>query len=126
MGRIDHANRKCEWPGCNELGRLTGKTLKDGTPTRNKLCWVHVCEDHDSMGAPIYRKYRKDYCENIDGRLGFKCDYKIQWEGQLDVDHIDGNHNNNEESNLQTLCKNCHALKTNINEDWKDKTINTI
>lgn len=31
---------------------------------------------------------------------------------QLDVDHIDGNHNNRAISNLQTLCANCHRLKT--------------
>ena len=33
---------------------------------------------------------------------------------QLDVDHIDGNHNNDEEVNLQTLCANCHRLKTYV------------
>jgi len=38
---------------------------------------------------------------------------------QLDVDHIDGNNKNNETSNLQTLCANCHRLKTYINKDWK-------
>lgn len=40
---------------------------------------------------------------------------------QLDIDHIDGNHNNNEPSNLQTLCSNCHRLKTYIQihkPDW--------
>jgi len=31
---------------------------------------------------------------------------------QLDVDHIDGDHRNNDPANLQTLCKNCHVLKT--------------
>ena len=31
---------------------------------------------------------------------------------QLDVDHIDGNHKNNAKENLQTLCANCHRLKT--------------
>jgi 5-methylcytosine-specific restriction endonuclease McrA len=31
---------------------------------------------------------------------------------QLDVDHIDGNHRNNNPENLQTLCANCHRLKT--------------
>jgi len=36
---------------------------------------------------------------------------------QLDVDHIDGNHNNNEPSNLQTLCANCHRLKTKLQKD---------
>jgi 5-methylcytosine-specific restriction endonuclease McrA len=37
---------------------------------------------------------------------------------QLDVDHIDGNHKNNRMSNLQTLCSNCHRLKTYRNKDW--------
>lgn len=40
---------------------------------------------------------------------------------QLDIDHIDGNHNNNDPSNLQTLCANCHRLKTWNNRDWKRK-----
>lgn len=28
----------------------------------------------------------------------------------LEVDHIDGNSNNNSENNLQLLCPNCHSL----------------
>jgi 5-methylcytosine-specific restriction endonuclease McrA len=36
---------------------------------------------------------------------------------QLDVDHIDGNHANDDPSNLQTLCANCHRLKTQVNAD---------
>lgn len=66
-----------------------------------------------------YRKHRKDYCENIDGRLGYECTAKIVWSGQLDVDHIDGNPTNQTEENLQTLCKNCHSYKTMINEDYR-------
>lgn len=31
---------------------------------------------------------------------------------QLDVDHIDGNSRNHKPDNLQTLCANCHRLKT--------------
>ncbi|OYW72998.1 MAG: hypothetical protein B7Z37_23290, partial [Verrucomicrobia bacterium 12-59-8] len=30
----------------------------------------------------------------------------------LEVDHIDGNHKNNDPSNLWTLCANCHREKT--------------
>jgi 5-methylcytosine-specific restriction endonuclease McrA len=37
---------------------------------------------------------------------------------QLDVDHIDGNHANNDPLNLQTLCANCHRLKTQLQRDW--------
>lgn len=28
----------------------------------------------------------------------------------LEIEHIDGNHRNNEESNLTLLCPNCHSL----------------
>jgi len=66
-----------------------------------------------------YRQYRRDYCENIDGRLGYMCTTNTSiWTGVLDVDHIDGNPSNNTEKNLQTLCKCCHAYKTNIYKDY--------
>jgi hypothetical protein len=61
-----------------------------------------------------YRQYRKDYCENIDGRLGYVCTTTILWDGQLDSDHIDENPSHNDPSNIQTLCKCCHAYKGNV------------
>ncbi len=57
---------------------------------------------------------KKKYCENIDGRLGFKCpvdkDFKFP-NSVLHGDHIDGNHENNSPSNNQTLCSICHHMK---------------
>lgn len=32
----------------------------------------------------------------------------------LEIDHIDGNSNNNEEDNLRLICPNCHALTANF------------
>jgi hypothetical protein len=61
-----------------------------------------------------YLKYRKDYCENQDGRLGYKCTAKIVWDGQLDVDHVNENPGDNRKRNLQTLCKCCHAYKGHL------------
>ncbi len=52
----------------------------------------------------IYRTHKKTFCESC----GFIPEHKCQ----LDVDHIDGNHKNDDISNLQTLCANCHRLKT--------------
>ena len=51
-----------------------------------------------------YLSFRKDYCEF--------CGFIPVNMCQLDVDHIDGNHKNNNKNNLQTLCSNCHRLKT--------------
>lgn len=51
-----------------------------------------------------YRKHKKNKCE--------KCGFTPKHKCQLDVDHIDNDHNNNDPSNLQTLCANCHRLKT--------------
>lgn len=57
-----------------------------------------------------YLKYKKSYCEH--------CSFIPLHPCQLDVDHIDGNHKNNNEDNLQTLCANCHRLKTHLNSEW--------
>jgi len=44
-----------------------------------------------------------------------KCDRcKLsEWQGEeiiLELEHIDGNHHNNERDNLKALCPNCHSL----------------
>ena len=65
-----------------------------------------------------YLRHRKDYCENVDGRLGFTCTTNIFWQGMLQVDHIDGNHTNNDLVNLQTLCACCHSYKSWKNQDY--------
>jgi 5-methylcytosine-specific restriction endonuclease McrA len=57
-----------------------------------------------------YVKSKKDRCES--------CGFIAVHSSQLDVDHIDGNRSNNNESNLQTLCANCHRLKTYLNKDY--------
>lgn len=58
--------------------------------------------------------YKKGYCENKDGRLGFTCPVKKGFDFPYSVlhgDHIDGNHENNSLENLQTLCSICHHIK---------------
>lgn len=56
-----------------------------------------------------HSRFKKNQCES--------CGFSAIDPCQLDIDHIDGDHKNNDPSNLQTLCANCHRLKTKINRD---------
>jgi|SRR3990167_11185116 len=64
-----------------------------------------------TVGKRPWLRFRKDRCEF--------CGFIPVHLCQLDVDHKDGNKKNNEQANLQTLCANCHRLKTQLNQDWK-------
>lgn len=74
-----------------------------------------------------YSNHKKIFCENIDGRLGpgTTCTSNIVHDSQLTVDHIDGCHTNDDPGNLQTLCHNCHVLKTRQDTLARGKNGNT-
>lgn len=61
-------------------------------------------EDYKERYA--YRKLKKSYCD--------KCGFVAEHSCQMDIDHIDGNRDNQDKCNIQTLCSNCHRLKTHI------------
>jgi len=95
----------CLSPGCRKRGTLLG------TDENGEFKYSRCCVNH-GFSRP-YLVWRKNYCENTDSRLGFKCTTTIidmRW--QLEVDHIDENHSNSVEENCQTLCACCHRIKT--------------
>jgi len=150
---------ECSVPGCDKLAvQIAGKNdprypmyrrsnwIKEQYPAADNIwcCYDHHLEHlarsngYDSILAfrnsrHPYLKYRKDYCENKDGRLGFVCNTTLptmemlknagiavsHWTPQqfLDADHIDGDPSNNSEENIQTLCKHCHMIKSAQNGD---------
>jgi hypothetical protein len=89
--------------GCGNVVALKGLSKK------NEPVWRSSCQKCHKFG----RKQKKDHCE--------RCNFIPEDMVQLDVDHIDGNRSNNDSSNIQTLCANCHRLKTKQNQDWKKK-----
>ena len=53
----------------------------------------------------LVEKYKEKCC-----RCGWSTKHEITKLVPLEIDHIDGNAENNNEYNLQLLCPNCHAL----------------
>lgn len=90
--------------------------------------------DKRFCSKPCYKRYGKKHLGHSNGVFANKgklyrfkksqcqlCGFVPVNMCQLDVDHIDGNHDNNKIENLQTLCANCHRLKTFLNRDWEQK-----
>jgi hypothetical protein len=127
---------RCSNQSCDRARQYLGRRTREGLPIWRKVC-SHCHNLHtagrlglDSIAAIAaqrrgfdsaaeyrnsqhpYRQYRKDYCENLDSRLGYRCTHELRHKGQLQVDHIDGNPYNNHPENLQTLCLMCHYEKT--------------
>jgi len=88
---------------CNEKYCVKYYSKRRKRPFR-KICW----KCRKSYNKFYVKKDRCDLCGFISINM---C--------QLDKDHIDGDHKNNDISNLQTLCANCHRLKTFLNKDWR-------
>ena len=104
--------------GCNKGCQNSGKSGA-------RIIYRPYCGHCHNAGRGIHSyaegvsPIKKDYCENKDGRFGFKCYAKGRKMPSLmlDLDHIDGDHHNNKVSNFQTLCKCCHAFKTKMYGD---------
>lgn len=116
---------ECNRPICiqckKNLAKTTGAPKKDGTRYYQKYCMG--CINFNNHGKrrgvrkpwqrdanTAYKKHKKSCCE--------RCDFIPEHPVQLDVDHIDGNHKNHDVNNLQTLCANCHRLKTLQRQEW--------
>ena len=64
-----------------------------------------------------------------DGIKQYKCEIcnNESWQNNkipLELDHIDGNHNNNVLENIRLLCPNCHALQPT--NSGKNKTLKRL
>ena len=96
-----------------QLGRTKRPKCHCGKGTRSK--------GRNHNGQQIWAKMCYSCMTNYQMQKGKVCEYCgfiPTHKCQLDVDHIDGDRSNNHPSNLQTLCANCHRLKTHLNNDY--------
>ena len=104
----------CTMPNCINSAHRSG-TNNNGIPIYRTVCYKHH-QQRSGLRSGSYTKHKKGYCENTDGRLGITCAAPIITQDQLEVDHIDGDHSNDSPDNLQTLCANCHRIKTSMEQ----------
>lgn len=82
--------------------RKKGITKKDGT-----FVW-RCCTSVGKYDSNIWSKARK--YRNSKSKKCARCGFVPEDVCQLDVHHIDFNHDNNKRENLLTLCANCHRM----------------
>jgi predicted HNH restriction endonuclease len=90
---------------CGKLSRNAGRDSSGNTR------WGVLCSGCHSA----YKKDKVLYCQRPG--CGFIAEHSVQ----IHIDHKDGNKHNNKDENLWSLCANCHALKTYVNEEWTNR-----
>lgn len=116
--RYDYSKHEKKCSYCGKIIRRSGIMKKENN--------VFCCRDHQWLYDIEERIKKKQYVKPQTLRKyliktrGYKCENKncglSEWMGQpipLDCHHKDGDITNNELSNLELLCKNCHGITDN-------------
>lgn len=111
--------------GYSRTGGGTQETLKKAVKERNLDVshftgqgWNKDNYDYSTFTNNSVKKNGKTTLKAIINLRGRKCENcgLTEWQGKpinLEIHHIDGNHNNNELENIQLLCPNCHSYTDN-------------
>lgn len=104
VARMSHAG-KCYW---RKYCQTCAKAKYTSAEKKKKI--------DRKASAKYYQKFRDSKLKPCT-----LCSFMPKYAAQMDWDHIDGNHYNNNSQNLQLLCANCHRAKSIENQDFKRK-----
>lgn len=110
---VEHKNKyvECASPFCDNMFFANSNKMS----TNQKFCST-ACRrkyNHYVQNKP-WKLHKKDHCE--------MCGPKVNYHNvQLHVHHIDCSKENNDISNLMTLCANCHSLITHLESGHLNK-----
>jgi len=111
---------KCALPGCDNLVTYHKKN-------GNIYKWKMFCSPHRGAFKDKVDQWKLSIgCENTDAHHGFVCTSHITDASQLDVNHKDGDRHNQDEDNLEILCKVCHMRVTIDNEHHITRYVNQV
>ncbi len=118
----------CISQGCNKKVAIRHWSAQ-GDPSLRTEC--NTCSKARNKGKKLegITFHKKKYCENKDGQLGFKCpmdplrsnEFNNVSPGIYHMDHLDGNHENNDPKNLKTFCAICHTRKGKESGDFNSQ-----
>ena len=106
LSEINEAERTAT---CTICGTTKIKLRDKSKPLSGRYKCVTIYKRAIIKSQYPYALHKKNTCEH--------CGFVPVHISQLDVDHIDGDRWNNDPANLQTLCANCHRLKTHLSGD---------
>ncbi len=114
-GTITNMKLMCQRFGI-DYSHMTGRAHLRGRPSTRRT----KAEDRLVMGSPTDHRISAERLRRSMFEVGFtyrcNCCGIDSWNDQplvLEIDHIDEQYWNNTKENLQFLCPNCHAQKTN-------------
>lgn len=102
-------------------GGVYCSNICQGKEKRDLVILAWLCGELPGMNnAGQLRIAIREYIKQRDGYKCVVCGWgminPVSKKSPVEVDHIDGNHNNTIPSNLRTLCPNCHSLTAT----WKN------